>query len=135
MQRIPAAVRSAAERARASAVLVLPVHVDGRVRGSLELLRAGDPFDAGERRLARLAAGQAALAFRAFGGERVTEDGMRSERLLTLAGDALAAGADGSRTAEELVRFALDGTNAEGALLWARSDDGALRGAVVDDGI
>jgi serine phosphatase RsbU (regulator of sigma subunit) len=126
LQRIPVGVRSAAERAGASVVLVLPVHVDGRVRGSLELLRAGDPFDAGERRLARLAAGQAALAFRAFGGERVTEDGMRSERLLTLVGDALAAGADGSRTAEELVRFALDGTNAEGALLWARADDGAL---------
>ena len=126
LQRIPAAVRLTAERTQASAVLILPIHVEGRVRGSLELLRAGDPFDDGERRLARLAAAQAALAFRAFGGERVTEDGMRSERLLTVVGDALAAGADGSRTAEELVRFALDGTKAEGALLWACADDGAL---------
>src|SRR2546423_4631783 len=40
LERLPGPVRRAAERARAAAVVVLPVHVDGRVRGTLELLRA-----------------------------------------------------------------------------------------------
>jgi serine phosphatase RsbU (regulator of sigma subunit)/putative methionine-R-sulfoxide reductase with GAF domain len=124
--RMPAAVRRAAERAHASAVLLLPVLVDGRVRGSLELLRAGDPFDEAETRLARLAVGQAALAFRAFRRDRLDEDVLRSEGLLTLAGEALAAGADGSRTAAELVRFAVDGSRAETALLWRAGEDGEL---------
>ena len=49
--RMPAGVRRAAERANASAALLLPVHVDGRVCGSLELLRGGEAFDEDERRL------------------------------------------------------------------------------------
>jgi serine phosphatase RsbU (regulator of sigma subunit) len=119
---MPAGVRQAAERAQASAALLLPVHVDGRVRGSLELLRAGDPFDDTERRLARVAAGQAALAFRAW--EHAPAHGDRVE--LTLVGDALAAGADESRTAGDLVRFALTGSGADAALLWTRSESGEL---------
>jgi serine phosphatase RsbU (regulator of sigma subunit) len=126
LKRVPPGVRRAAERANASAALVLPVHVDGRVRGSLELLRHADAFDDRERRLARFAAAQAALAFRAFGEDRKALDGARSEGLLSVVGDALAAGADESRTADELVRFALDGTSAEGALLWSRADSGEL---------
>jgi serine phosphatase RsbU (regulator of sigma subunit) len=126
LARMPAGVRRAAERAQAAAALVLPVHDDGRPRGSLELFRAGDPFDEGERRLARIAAGQVSLAFRAFGADRRPDAGAGSEELLTLAGDALAAGADDSRTATELARFALDGTAAAAALLWGGAEAGAL---------
>src|SRR5262249_16515641 len=123
---MPTGARHAVARAHAPAPLLLPVHVDGRVRGSLELLRAGDRFDDAERRLARLAAGQATLAFRAFGHDQSGQDEMRGDRLLTLVGDALAAGVDESRTAAQLVRFAVDGSRAESALLWNRGEDGAL---------
>ena len=41
--RLPKGVRRIAARVHASSVVVLPVHVEGRVRGSLELMRAGDP--------------------------------------------------------------------------------------------
>jgi len=67
LARMPTVVQRTAKRVRASAVLLLPVHVDGRVGGSLELFRAGEPFDDGEIRLAQLAAAQASLAVRAFG--------------------------------------------------------------------
>jgi serine phosphatase RsbU (regulator of sigma subunit) len=126
LERMPAGVRLAAQRAHAAAALLLPVHVDDRVCGSLELLRAGDGFDDAERRLARLAAGQVALAFRAFGSDHSGEDGLRSEGLLSLVGDALAAGADESRIAAQLVRFALEGSRADSALLWNLGEDGGL---------
>src|SRR3989442_4749504 len=59
-ERLPESVRRAAQRVRASAVLLLPVQVDGRIEGSVELMRAGEPYDDAERRLAPLAAGPAA---------------------------------------------------------------------------
>src|SRR4051794_14436459 len=124
-QRLPAVVRQVAARANASALLLLPVRVDGQVRGSLELMRAGDEFDDSERSFARLAASQAALAFRAFAVAPAV-DNAADERLLTLAGDALAAGADEGRTAGQLARFAVDGTRASAALLWTRADGGGL---------
>ena len=65
---LPESVRQAAERVGASGVLLIPIHVNGRVEGSLEFMRRGDVFDDAERRLARLAAGQATLAIRAFAG-------------------------------------------------------------------
>jgi serine phosphatase RsbU (regulator of sigma subunit) len=126
LERLPPGVRNAAGRAGASAVVVLPVHIDGSVRGSLELMRAGEAFSARERRLARLAAGQASLAIRAFAGDGSPEGAVAAETLLTLAGDALAAGADGSRTAGHLTRFAVEATRATAALLWRRADDGEL---------
>ena len=122
LARMPTVVQRTAKRVRASAVLLLPVHVDGRVGGSLELFRAGEPFDDGEIRLAQLAAAQASLAVRAFGAGALVEDGARAESLLALAGDALAAGADESRTAAELARFAAEGTGALAALLWSVAD-------------
>jgi serine phosphatase RsbU (regulator of sigma subunit)/putative methionine-R-sulfoxide reductase with GAF domain len=97
--------------------VLLPVHVDGGVRGTLELMRAA-PFEEADRRHARIAAGQASLAIRAFGtpsgAERPTRGALR------LAGDALAAGADETRTAAELTRFAADATGAAAAHLWRR---------------
>jgi serine phosphatase RsbU (regulator of sigma subunit) len=126
LERMPAGVRRAAERAHAGAALLLPVLVDGRVCGSLELLRTDEAFDDAERRLARLAAAQASLAFRAFG--RAAESGAagRSDNLLAVVGDALAAGADESRTADQLARFAVEATDAVAALLWRRADEHEL---------
>jgi serine phosphatase RsbU (regulator of sigma subunit) len=125
LERLPRSVQRAAERARASAVFLLPLHVDGSVCGSLELLRAGDAFDDTERRLARLAASQASLAIRAF-DSAATTDIRNANGLLTLVGEAVAAGADESRTATQLARFAVDGTHAQTALLWRREEDGHL---------
>src|SRR5262249_35576838 len=119
LARMPTVVQRTARRVGASAVLLLPVHLDGRIGGSLELFRAGEPFDDGEVRLARLAVGQASLAVRAFGGDASAADAARADNMLALAGDALAAGADDSRTAAELARFAVEGTGAIAALLWS----------------
>lgn len=124
--RLPSAVLRAARRTGASAVVLLPVHVDGRVRGTLELMRAGEAFDEAERRLARLAAAQASLALRAFGGGGAEDAAPAGEALLTLVGDALAAGADETRTAVQLARFAVDVAHAESALLWRRGEDDEL---------
>lgn len=137
LERMPASVRRAAARAQATAALLLPVHVDGRVCGSLELLRGGDAFDDAERRLARVAAAQVALALRAFGGGGPQQHVPANLRLV---GDALAAGADGSRTAGQLVRLALEGSDADSALLWGRVEGGELElisaaGQRVDAGV
>jgi serine phosphatase RsbU (regulator of sigma subunit) len=130
--RMPTVVQRTAQRVRASAVLLLPVHVDGGARGSLELFRVADPFDDGEVRLARLAATQASLAIRAFGAEAAAADGTEGDDRLALLGDALAAGADDSRTAGELARFAAEETGAAAALLWSvlDGDDLSLVAAV-----
>ena len=124
-ERLPESVRRAAERVQASSVLLIPIQIDGRVEGSVELMRAGDAFDDGERRFARLAAGQAALAIRAFEGG-VGAGEIDAEATLGLAGEALAAGADGMRTADEITRFAREATGALAGLLWRRSPEGVL---------
>ncbi len=46
LERLPESVRRAAERVRASSVLLIPVQVNGRVEGGLELMRRGDSFGA-----------------------------------------------------------------------------------------
>jgi serine phosphatase RsbU (regulator of sigma subunit) len=125
VQRLPEGVRRGAERVRASSVVLIPVHVDGRLEGSVELMRTGGAFDDAERRLARLVAGQAALAIRAFAG-RADAGQVGSEATLTLAGEALAAGADELRTAEEITRFATEATGALAGLLWRHGSDGIL---------
>jgi serine phosphatase RsbU (regulator of sigma subunit) len=125
--RMPTVVQRTAQRVDASAVLLLPVHVDGRMRGSLELYRAGEPFDVSEVRLARLAAGQSSLAIRAFAKEAADADGLDGDSRLALVGDALAAGADDSRTAGELARFAAEATGAAAALVWSVGDGDELR--------
>jgi serine phosphatase RsbU (regulator of sigma subunit) len=137
VQRLPESVRRGAERVRASSVVLIPVHADGRLEGSVELMRTGDPFDDAERRLARLAAGQAALVIRAFAG-RADAGQVRSAATLTLAGEALAAGADQLRTAEEITRFATEATGARAGLLWQHGSEGILDlvasvGAVLED--
>jgi serine phosphatase RsbU (regulator of sigma subunit) len=124
-ERLPQAVRRAAERVHASAALFIPVQVEGRIEGSVELMRDGADFDDSERLLARLAAGQAALAIRAFRGDgEGAADGV--DTVLSLAGDALAAGADDSRTADQVVRLAADATGALASLLWSRESEDRL---------
>jgi serine phosphatase RsbU (regulator of sigma subunit) len=125
LKRLPESVQRAAERVGASSVLLVPVLVDGRLEGSVELMRRGDPFDDAERRLARFAVGQAALAIRAFAG-RADDGEIGSEAKLTLAGEALAAGADELRTAEEITRFATEASGALAGLLWRRGTEGLL---------
>ena len=121
--RLPDGVRRAAQRVGASTVLLIPVQVDGRLEGSVELMRVGDAFGDAERRLARLAAGQAALAIRAFAaGPGI--GGVDTEVTLGLVGEALAAGADELRTADEIARFATEATGALAGLLWRRSTEG-----------
>ena len=124
-ERLPESVRRAAERVGASSVLLIPVHVDGLVEGSIELMRRGDPFDDAERRLARVTVGQAALAIRAF-ASRADDGAIGAEATLTLAGEALAAGADELRTAAEITRFATEASGALAGLLWRRGAEGLL---------
>jgi serine phosphatase RsbU (regulator of sigma subunit) len=126
LARLPGAVRRAAERAHAAHVVLLPVHVDGQLRGSLELMRRRRQFDDAERRIARLAAGQAALAIRAFGLQDSSRAGSDARILLGVAGDALAAGADESRTAEHVARLAAEATGAVSAFLWRRDGERPL---------
>jgi serine phosphatase RsbU (regulator of sigma subunit) len=125
LKRLPEGARRVAERVRASAVLLIPVHVDGRIEGCVEVMRRGDPFDDAERGFGRLAGGQAALAIRAFAG-RVDAGEADAQTTLSVAGEALAAGADEVRTAEEITRFAAEATGALAGLLWRRGADGLL---------
>jgi serine phosphatase RsbU (regulator of sigma subunit) len=113
---LPAAIRRAAERAHLGAVLQVPVVLDGGPVASLELMRPRGRFGADERVLARLLAHQVGLAVRAFGSEGPeAENGAGT---LELAGEALAAGADELRTAEQVTRLAAEAMGAEAALLW-----------------
>jgi serine phosphatase RsbU (regulator of sigma subunit) len=120
---MPESVRRAATRVRATAVVQLPVVADGHVLGSLELMRAGVPFDESERRLGRFAAAQSALAIRAFrGGAHGTAANGEALRALALAGEALAAGTTEEATAEQVTRLAADATHALAGLLWRREE-------------
>jgi serine phosphatase RsbU (regulator of sigma subunit) len=135
LDRMPDAVRRAAERVRASAVVQIPLRADGRPLGSLELMRAGVPFDEAERRIARLAAGQATLAIRAFRGDGDGAPGAADHAWgLALAGDALAAGVDEDATAEQVTRLAADATGALAGLLW-RAEDGRRPRLVASHGL
>jgi serine phosphatase RsbU (regulator of sigma subunit) len=116
--RLPDAVRRAAKRTHADDALLLPARAGGKALGSLELLRSR-PFTSGEIVAARFAASHLGLVLRAFletnGAER---DAVSLGRSLGLAGDALAAGLDEARAAEEVVRIAARAAGAEAALLW-----------------
>ena len=64
---LPEPVARAARRARAAEVVLVPVTVDGRASGSVELFRASGPFTGGEKAAAEVAASQIALVVRAVG--------------------------------------------------------------------
>src|SRR5207248_292224 len=111
-------------RARAGAVLQVPIALDGAPLASLELMRPRTRFSAEERVLARLFAHQIGLAIRAFGGAGAGEP-HGANGTLELAGEALAAGSDELRTAEQVTRLATEATGALGALLWRAAEDDA----------
>jgi len=123
---LPEAVRRTAQRAHAEHVLLVPA---GGL-GALELMRSRGPFTAGERALARLAATQVELSLRVFGVHGIAV-GAASDDTLSLAGDALAAGADVGRATDQVARLAAEATGASGSALWL-ADEGqepALVGA------
>ena len=117
-ERLPEAVRRAAERIRANHAALFPVRVDGELRGTLELLRSGPLFSDVDVRLARIGAAQASLAIRAFSGNGAGTNALDRGAALGVAGEALAAGADQSKLAEQLTRIAAEATDAVAALLW-----------------
>jgi serine phosphatase RsbU (regulator of sigma subunit) len=112
----PAAVRHAAARAGAPIAWFVPVAPDGEVVGVLELYRSGLPFGPDEQALARAAAAHLALALRLDTGANGHAE--LSLAQLELLGEALAAGADESEAAEQIVRVAVEAAEAAGALLW-----------------
>jgi serine phosphatase RsbU (regulator of sigma subunit) len=124
---LPPGVRLVAEQLGATGVLQLPVD-DGALVGSLELMRRRGPFDERERTLARDAADQIALARRAYGDK----DGAESAApdLLELAGDALAAGSDEARAADQVAALAADATGAKAALVWRYEPEGPVLAAL-----
>jgi serine phosphatase RsbU (regulator of sigma subunit) len=117
----PDTLARAARRARATVVFQVPVLVGDEIAGTVELLRAGVPFDATERHIARVVAAHVALAVRAFADDR-----SRTELdPLLLIGDALAAWGEVSQTAEQIPRVAAEATGAVAALLWRLSGETA----------
>ncbi len=119
---LPGAVRSAARRARAQDVLLLPARIGGRPGGSLELMRSRQPFAPREVVAARFAASQLGLVLLAFPATNGTQRGAGS---LAIAGDALTVGFDQVRAGEEIVRIAVAAAGAEAALLW-RTANGSV---------
>jgi serine phosphatase RsbU (regulator of sigma subunit) len=123
---LPGAVRAAAERAGAEAVLLLPVTASERLLGSLELLRPSGAFRPRERLFARAIADHVAAAICRF--DATPADGGASvvETALELAGEALAAGGGETATETEVARVAFHASGAAACLVWGR-DDGGLR--------
>ncbi len=119
----PPAVRRIAERTGATQILVVPARANG-CAVSLELFRAGEPFDAQQRLAAELCAGQAALVLRAFaaGGDASS----LARPALELAGEALAAALHERDAAAEVVRLAAAVAGASAAILWQRRDGGLV---------
>ena len=115
---LPAAFGQVAARIQTKVVTVYPVLVGGRAAATLELYRSGE-LSSRERMLGRLAAAHVGIAVRleraSVGGDGSGDPGASS---LELFGEALAAGADETETAEHVVRLAAEATGAEGAALW-----------------
>ncbi len=113
---VPEPTRRAAERARAAGLLVVLARAAGRVVGSVELVRIGEEFDDDDRAVAHLLGAQVALAVRTLAPD--TGSATTRAKWLELAGDALAAGGDAHRAAQQTVRVAVETTGARGGALW-----------------
>ena len=125
---LPAPLRRVAEQFGAAGALQLPVREGNAVVGSLELLRRRDEFDERERSLALAAADEIALARRAFGdGGTATAAG---PDLLGLAGDALAAGSDETRAADQVATLAAEATGARACVVWRYEEQGPVLAAL-----
>lgn len=119
---LPDAVRRLARKWGASCLLVCPALSDGRVLASLELARGGEPYSGGEVLLARLVANQAALLVRAVEAENGHGDPAARGSTLEVAGRALAAVAEETRSGERIAQLALDVTGAGSCILWRTTD-------------
>jgi serine phosphatase RsbU (regulator of sigma subunit) len=113
-----AAVDRTAERLGAETGLVVPVLVGTHPVGSLELYRSREPLRVADEQVARLAAAQAALAVRAFRSSNGARGAATPLSSLDLAGDALAAGLEQARTADQIARLAAEATGAVSAAIW-----------------
>ena len=122
---LPAAVQRAVRRGRSGGVLLIPIRAGDVALGSLELVRASHGFDPGERASARVAAAQLGLVLRAFDAANGMA-GSHPTEALALAGDALGAGLDEARGADDVVWVAARASGAEAARLWAVDDEGGL---------
>jgi serine phosphatase RsbU (regulator of sigma subunit) len=122
----PAAVRRAAARAGMPIVRLVPVVVDGTVDALLELYRSGLPFGPEEEALTRAAAAHVALVLRLDRAASRGQNGRAelSRGQLELLGEALAAGADETEAAEQIVRVASAAAEAVGATLWRIDAEG-----------
>jgi serine phosphatase RsbU (regulator of sigma subunit) len=125
-ERLPEAVRRAGRLIGASGMMVLPAGPGTRPLGSLEAYRGTRRFEPADLAAARLAAAHLGLVLRAFGAGNGRTGTVAAGDSLALAGDALAAGLDQARGAEEVVRVAALAAGAEAALLWEIGDDGTL---------
>ena len=118
---LPRPLRLAAARVAAVGVLQLPVHDNGAVVGSIELMRSRSEFDPLQLTFARAAADDIALARRAFAGGDSRRPALDP---LELAGDALAAGAADTRAADQVAALAAEATGAAACLVWRYEEDG-----------
>ena len=114
LEELPQSLQLTADRVGAVDVLRLPVHDNGSLIGSVELMRSRAGFDELQVALARAAADEVALAWRAYVGEpgRATRDP------LELAGDALAAGSAETHAADQIAHLAAEATDANACLVW-----------------
>jgi serine phosphatase RsbU (regulator of sigma subunit) len=119
---LPDGLRSAAERAGASVVRVYPISMGGRPAATLELYRTTGALSAREALLGRLAAAHVGVAVR-LDRETVGNGAREPGSSLELFGEALAAGADETATAEHVVRLAAEATGAGAAALWRIESD------------
>ena len=127
LEALPAAVRAAAGRVHANVVCLLPVWIAGRPAASLEVMRTGDAFGLEELTLARVAAAQLSLALVAFGAGNGSGPAHASpEHALGIAGEALAAGHDETRVANQIAHLAAEATGAEAAQLWRLTAEAEL---------
>ncbi len=117
---LPPALRRAAERAGVDAALVVAITAGDDRIGTVELLRKRAAFSEADHVLARVAATQAALV---AGGD-AREPSRAEASLLDTAGEALAAGAEGSRVEPAVVRLVARGAGARAAVLWELGDNG-----------
>ena len=107
--------------------LAVPLTIDGRVVGALELLRLNrDPLADADRELARFVAHQVSLVLALGAGPPTTSAAPSLESVV----DALVAGGDREATARSLARHAAESAGARGALVFAAlgTDDLALAG-------
>jgi serine phosphatase RsbU (regulator of sigma subunit) len=121
LDRLPGAFALTVGQLTPAVVLQLPVKDGDAVVGSLELMRRRGRFDERQRLVARAAAGEIALARRAYGDGDVSQ--LSAPALLSLAGDALAAGSDETRAAEQVAALASEATGASACLVWRYGED------------